>query len=460
MAKYPFTYYSIAGLVMRVGLSIGLSGFSTLFLTRVVSGMLCYGALIASASMLGRRYGWKPTTLVLLVVTVPNVQFQFSTINPNGFEIAMTVLLASTIIALRHDALHSTRMPLRLEITLLLAILTAGWARPLSIAWTGLLLLILLIPAHGRRPVLFRLRKPMICGVFLLVFFELFWLYYQATGTMTTTSVGEMDEWHALSPLIRLGSIILRFGPMIVQAFGTMGQLDTNVPVLALVIWLVIGVVVIASFATGTRRGDLRPRVAGLVLTGSVLVVVVESYHAAFGWQGRYWLPPVTAALILLIPWLQGRALSARTQMKVWSTAAGMTVFISFSSLIFNMWRYRFGFRSPFIRFSEVPYPWRYPAWTPPGGTTLFYFAAGATSLAFLVACWAFSQSLRRGAASPVEGADASHPADDPTTADVYLPSRPRLTPRSVRDRDDSESRDAGVSESTASDPPHGESTC
>lgn len=419
MAKYPMAYYAIAGSTMRAGLAVGLSGFSTLFLARLVSGVVCYLMIGVGGWMLARRYDGRGVTAVMMLACVPNAHFLFSSINPNGFEIAAAILLAAVVVVLRHDAINLGRVPPLHQVLLLFAVLACGWSRPLGIAWAGLLLLTLLIPVKGRRPTLMYLSAVAQVVLWAAVVLLLAWLVYQATGTNTKSSSGDLAEWESLPPGVQVAAIAVRFGTLITMGFGLLGWADTQIPVAALFVWLLVGTGVLAAFATGSKRADLRPRVAGIVVLGSALVVAVESYLGGFGWQGRYWLPPLAACLVLLAPSLQGRSLSSRRMRSLWWVVVICTVGVGVYSLIYNMWRYRFGFSVPFVRFEAMPYPWQDPVWDPPGGVGLFYVCAAAWVVSSALAVLMLSRIARRPI---VDSRDVAGHAQGPDGRSITTP--------------------------------------
>jgi len=375
MTRYPVFYYAYTGLFLGLGQALALSGFATLFLARFFSGVLCYSVVALTASLTGRRYGWRPAGAVLALAMVPTAQFLFSSINPNGAEIALAMLLTSIVLAIRHDILHTGRASTALQIGAPLAMLALGSTRPLSIAWAGLIICVLLLPVNGR-PLLLQLRHWCSLALVGVATFCLGWLVYQASGTMTETSVGDVADWEALSTPVKVVSVFLRFGTMIRQSFGTLGWLDTDLPIIALFVWLLVGTVFVTAFMDRSDRAELRPRVAAVFFILSSLVVMVQSYHAAFGWQGRYWYPAVAAVLVLLVPTLSAERISTPSGRRAFLLVAITTQVISWSSLVYNMWRYRFGFHEPFIRFQAIPYPWQPPQWSPSGGASAFYVAS------------------------------------------------------------------------------------
>ena len=372
MARYPMTYYAIAGFSMRIGLASGLSGFSTLILARVVSGVVGYLLLGLASWLLARRFGWQAATIPILALMVPNTHFLLNSINPNGFEIAATAALAACVISIRHDVLRTGKCSTSLQVLLVVLILAAGWTRPLSVVWTGMILLILWVPGRRRRPLLFELSKPLVVLIFVGVAFLLGWFYYEATGTRTE-SVG-VDEWEKLPAWLQFWMVVTRFGDMFRNGYGLLGWADYEIPLFSFILWILVACAVTTALIVGSRRTVLRPRIAAFVVLGSMVVITLQSVQTGFGWQGRYWLPPLAGALVLLVPAIQGRGVPARQRNKLWWILTGVTGLLTLHALFFNLWRYQFGLNAPFWRFSALPYPRDGVdvAWYPAGGIALF----------------------------------------------------------------------------------------
>ncbi len=289
MARYPMTYYAIAGFSMRIGLASGLSGFSTLILARVVSGVVGYLLLGLASWLLARRFGWQAATIPILALMVPNTHFLLNSINPNGFEIAATAALAACVISIRHDVLRTGKCSTSLQVLLVVLILAAGWTRPLSVVWTGMILLILWVPGRRRRPLLFELSKPLVVLIFVGVAFLLGWFYYEATGTRTE-SVG-VDEWEKLPAWLQFWMVVTRFGDMFRNGYGLLGWADYEIPLFSFILWILVACAVTTALIVGSRRTVLRPRIAAFVVLGSMVVITLAECA-----DGLWLAGPVLAA--------------------------------------------------------------------------------------------------------------------------------------------------------------------
>lgn len=373
MARYPLLYYAVVGSFMKLGLSIGLSGFSTLILGRIASGMLSYFMIAYAAVLMKKRFGIYGATIPLIALLVPNAHFLMNSINPNGFEIAASAALAATVVAVIHDIHVHAQVSARLQVLLVSLVLVAGWIRPLSVAWTGLLLLLLILPIGRKRPAFLQLSKVTVIAILLLAGFLLSWFYWEATGTRTETTQGDISDWRGLPKWLQLGVVLSRFGELVQNGYGLLGWADTQLPIFSLILWLIVCAVTLAQFAAAKHSSIFGSKVSLGYLIGSMLVVTVESIYAGFGWQGRYWIPAIAIALVLLTPNLTGAALSSRHKRTSWLTLQIITTLLIVHALIYNLWRYQYGLRTPFVRFSALPFPTAGAEWSPAGGERLFY---------------------------------------------------------------------------------------
>jgi hypothetical protein len=374
MARYPLTYYAVVGAALKSGLALGLSGFSTLILARIVSGVLCYGALAVAGIVLARRFGIIAASLPILTLLVPNAHFLMNSINPNGFEIAACAAVAALIVAFRHDVHVSGTVNLKLQTALLVFTLVAGWTRPMSIVWVGLLLLLLLAPIRDRKCPLRYFNKALLAMLFIVVLFILTWFVWEATGTQTETVAGDINDWRSLPIWLQVGVVIFRFGELLKNGYGLLGWADTELPIFSLILWIMAATGVLTAFATGSRQHSTRPQHALIYVVSTAIAVTAESVYAGFGWQGRYWIPALAAGLILLTPSLSGARLAPLRQAHLAATLGFITIGLTVHGLLFNLWRYQFGVNVPFVRFTALPIPTPNPDWSPAGGSELFYF--------------------------------------------------------------------------------------
>lgn len=376
MTTYPVVYYTFAGSVMHVGLAAGLSGPHTLLLTRVASALLSLLLVGLAAFVVGRRLGWRPALVPLLAGCTPMAVYMFASINPNGFEIAAATLLAATVVAVRHDAASGTGPSPRLQALLVASTMALVGSRPLSVAWATALLLVLLFPLPARESPVRRLHALVLVMLAAAVAWGVAWMLW-SNAVRESAGLGD-EDWDAYPLVLRTLLVVLKFGDLVRQAVGMFGWADTPLPIAAVVAWLVLATVcVVAMRRPRPYRPSTPAHVAVAYLGLTALVVYLQSTVGAFGWQGRYWLPAVVAFLVLL-----GPSLSRDARGPLITAAAGL-LSIQMFALVWQLWRYMYGYETFYNRFESVPWPDPTPGWHPAGGEAAVLFA-GALALALV----------------------------------------------------------------------------
>lgn len=166
MARYPWGYYAPVGAVLWFANAAGLSGESTLLVTRTFSGLLGWGIVALSGAVLARRFGSAAAVCAVAIAVTPMSLFLMSSVNPNGFEIATAVATASAVVAIRHDVHSHGRAGTPIQAFLVVVSLLLGLARPASVVWLGLMIVLLLVPlGKPRRSVLSGLDKKWIAAL-------------------------------------------------------------------------------------------------------------------------------------------------------------------------------------------------------------------------------------------------------------------------------------------------------
>ncbi|MEP7368015.1 MAG: DUF2142 domain-containing protein [Dermatophilaceae bacterium] len=409
MTRYPPLYYAAAGVVIRVALAAGASGHEALVATRIASGAACLAMVLLGAALLRRRFSGPGPALMVLAALTPVSLSLFSTVNPNGVEIAAAVLTSAFVCVLREDYRHSSHAHPWLLAGFVVSLTILTWTRPLSLVWAGLLLGALLLPG-GMLPALRRRRPELIAfGVAVLCLAAAAgWLIY-STATRTLGAHDDNAQWSKFPLPVKIVMVFLKFGDLLKQMMGLMGS-DTTLPLMLELTWSILTVVVLCLFAYGARRATTSLSNATAFALSSVFVVGTYSVLTAFGWQGRYWLPAVAAALILCVPSLQGRHLDARSSKRLAVGAATLFALMQVSGFLWHLWRYVYGVSSSYPRFEPIPLPRPIAGWLPPIGQPLTFalLLIGTASLTLLLLRDSWRTPRRAETAAPAH-ADASH---------------------------------------------------
>jgi hypothetical protein len=135
MARYPPAYYVVVGWALRAGVAAGLDGPSAVLLARAVSGAWAVGALFAAAILLRRVMAPAAVLASVLLATAPLTLFVSAAVNPNGVEVAVTVLASAAVVVLRAGAASGAPCHRPAMLALALAAPVVALVRPTS--WCG-----------------------------------------------------------------------------------------------------------------------------------------------------------------------------------------------------------------------------------------------------------------------------------------------------------------------------------
>lgn len=376
MTRYPPLYYGLLGSALRVGAALDVDGPTLLVLGRVASGLLSVLMVSVAASMLRRRFGAVPVVVALAVAVVPSVWAHAAAINPNGFETASAVLLAAAVACVRVDARRAGVVRIPTQIALLVTVAALAWARPLSVVWAGLMAALLLLPVRPRTEDrrgtrLSGLSWPVVAGVAVLLVGALAWM---AWSTQTRSIESTADDPPSGGALVLL--IAFRFFDMVREAVSLLGWGDTMLPMGTFLPWLCVGAGAIGALCAGSREHSTRPRHALAVAVGAILAVGVHSYVSVFGWQGRYVLPVIAGCVVLLVPAMSGGLLEGGRRVRVALVVSVVSAVLMVVSLLWNLGRYAYGYRSFYSRFIQMPLPDGPPTWEPLTGVGSVVLAA------------------------------------------------------------------------------------
>lgn len=366
MTRYPPLYYLGAGLVLRVALAAGASGQDAMLAARIASGAASLAMVALAAVTLRRRFSGPGPGLMLLIGLTPVSLSLFSAVNPNGVEIAAAVLSAAFVVALRHDVARHGRPSAPVLLGLIAALVALTWTRPLGLVWTGLLFAIAVLPGglRPRRP--HRLELAVVVLGVLNLLAAVGWFVY-AAQTRTIRDEDVETSWSDLSLPVKAVMVALKFGGLLQQMIGLVGS-DTPLPLLVVLLWCLVAAVTIAVLAIGSGRTSTGLRHVVAFTVGSIAAVGGYSMLTAFGWQGRYWLPAVAAALVLTVPSLRGRHLAARTIRRMTVGVGAFFVTMQVVGFLWHLWRYVYGVDTTYYRFDAIPRPLPTVGWLPPIG--------------------------------------------------------------------------------------------
>ncbi|MDQ3898576.1 MAG: DUF2142 domain-containing protein [Actinomycetota bacterium] len=294
--RYPPAYYLYAGSATLLA-----DGATAVYLMRFLTLLAC-AALLASAFSSARRSRspWPVTALVL--ACTPMVLFFMGGVNPQGPELAAGIALWSSALAL----FSSVRGPDgvagpvsgRLLARCLITMAVLAVVRPMSIAWLGLIVIVVLV-ARSTVPTfraVLRRRATILGGlaIGLLVGASAAWILARDALRQWSRPVDMEASRAALFSVSKLDDEVR-------EMVGIFGWLDTPAPGLVYLVWFgAVGLVVGLAAAVANRR----ERLALIVIVAVSVMVPVASELSSYGesgfaWQGRYILA-FSAGLVVL----------------------------------------------------------------------------------------------------------------------------------------------------------------
>lgn len=430
MTRYPPIYYLLVGIPMRIMLAIGVSGSRMLVLTRVVSGLISAALMGWAAWAASRRFGKAPAVLAVAVTLTPQFLFLSASVNPNGFEIASAFAVAAFVMSAFFDARHGGRIRADTSVGLIVCSLCLGLARPASLVWLVVLLALTLLRVDGKG-VWRRFPAWLMAAVGVVVAISAVWFVYLNTLRGGGISDHDRANWAAISPVERALFVILKFDDLMESGYGSLGWMDTQLPLLFFIVWLIVAAYCVGHLlVTGGRRPLLRPRWALAALAAFMVAVAGQSYLAAFGWQGRYFLPCLAAFIVLLIPAMALHSATHETVTRMAITVTLINVVLDAASLFWNLGRYLYGYKTAFVRFTTLPFAKHRGSWQPFFGLSapLWFGTVGMALVAVVLVVILRSGAGRSPltpAVSPAPDARAlSSDTRDATIPDALMPGQ------------------------------------
>lgn len=281
-ALYPPYYYGIVGLpAAAVGRA---SSVATMRAASAVFAVLVLTAALVLLLRSSRREWAVPMTIVAVT---PMALSLMGAINPNGAEIAMFVLLWALTLRLLTDAQASPRWMVAWSS---LAGFTVMMRPSSAVSLAGLIVIaaVACSPTRRRelttRPMLIRLAVPMVVAAAA----AFAWQRYSAFRIEDDRVGLSGNIWEAIVDSIG------QWGEYLRQSVGVLGWLDTTLPFLTYVLWIVavaVAVVCASVAGSGRRRLILPITFVAFWLAMPLAINGVSGTRAGLVYQGRYGLP-------------------------------------------------------------------------------------------------------------------------------------------------------------------------
>ncbi|MFE7526003.1 DUF2142 domain-containing protein [Kitasatospora sp. NPDC057542] len=292
--RYHPAYYFAVGWP-----SLLLPGKTAFYLMRLMSAAIC-SALVASAVVSAAEWRRRSFTMLgVVAATTPMSLFMFGVVNPNGPEIAASILVWSAALALLRspdpELLNRRLARLGIGAVVLISI------RPLGLIWLpGAVFFALLLGSKDALRAVLRHRATWVWGGLTLVttVLALLWSSTHPDHSVINTPRG-------LTPLAAARKTFDNGLTYIKQMIGYFGWLDAEPPAATLLLWCAV---VVALVLLALCYARLRDALAVLgVLAGIVVIPLVaqamQARELGMIWQGRYLLPfavglPIVCAVI------------------------------------------------------------------------------------------------------------------------------------------------------------------
>lgn len=343
--NYPPLYYLLVGWPSRFR-----SSDRALYLMRVLSALIG-AAFLASAFMSAQRLGrW--AVLGVAAAATPMTFFLTSVLNPSGVEIASSVAIWASTVALARARSVDTRLIARATVAWVVCVNT----RSLTIALVAFAPLVLLLTADvpRRRELFATPARRVCCGIAVLG---------ALTAAAWASTLGRLSRAAFLPHMpFTFADGIHRTWKIFTQSVAAFGLLEVRVllvSVVFLVMWAIL--VVVALRSGGPRDGTV---LVGLVVASilfPIIVSLIQPVPILAAWQGRYSLPlwvgvPVVAGGIL--------STSRRAVSPAWSRRLAVAFAAGFglaqiAGFVVTARRYTVGSHGSFLYFVD-------PSWTGP----------------------------------------------------------------------------------------------
>ena len=359
-AGHPPVYYLLVGWIGR----LAPSAFGVM-LMRIWSVLLCATAVLVATTVLARRAGTMEPAIAALTAFSPVAAFLAGSVNPQTFEICLTI----TAFALTWDLFSDLTArgdgpgpPLIRYAAPLATSLALGLTRPLSAAF--LLAAVVVGVVLSRIPWRSLLRPAALLGLAVSLVGVPAAIAFEILAGHSSVSLVPADVPSTYSGIQRLLDTV---GTMVIQAGGVVSSLEAGASSLAVGGFVVATLTMLLVAAlVGERRATL---VAWAVVAGALALPVVANIPNVVElkiviWQGRYGLPLVgialAAAAIALLP--PGTTVDHRLRRRTLSIVCWSMAIAHLGGWWFAMYRWAVGIGGPMWWPSRAgwhpPLPW------------------------------------------------------------------------------------------------------
>ncbi|WP_282948089.1 DUF2142 domain-containing protein [Cellulomonas endometrii] len=375
VARYNPVYYALVGLPSLAG-----SSEVTLYAMRLVGAALnaLLVALAARTVAELRRWHWPAAALVASLT--PMTFFVFSSLTPQGPEIAGAAVTWLLLLALTRepdDALLTQRM-WRLVVASGLFVI----ARGLSPAYLLLVIAAVVLAAPRPAVVLDLVRNsriwPQIAACAALAVAGV--VYTLASGSLALGIVLP-DETLTARGVVR--TMLGNTSAYLEQLLGVFGWGDTHLSLWTL---LLAGSVVLLVLLVGLAFGTLRERLAvGAVVVATFLlpiVVQLQSFReTGMVWQGKYVMPLAIGALLIAGFGAEREPMTAAVARPLLRAVVAVVAVVQVTAVAVNLHRNVNGVNGSWFTVTSE-------SWTPPGGPVLWLVVQALLWAGVLVLAW------------------------------------------------------------------------
>jgi len=345
-------------------------------LLSILWSALLLGLALTTAAVLSRS---RLLVAAVAIATTPLVVFLASVVNPSGLQISAAVATWTTGLVLVVE--HRHRPPPLLVAGCAVSASLLALSGGICALWLALIALTLAALAPGAIADLWRTRQVRLattgvtaCGVAAVAF-------ALHADSLAVLPVGKAVAAH-ISTIGIVVDALGRTGPILRQAVGTFGWLDTPSPLGVLLgWWFAVGLLVTLGLVTAWRRQAVV--LAGLLTVAVALptaIMASQARHDGLIWQARDGMPLYVGIPLVAAIALHQRATSS-TRRETWlhdrivrwllGLLAGGIALGQLADFAWALRRYTVGLGSTLNPLDKVP-----GGWAPPVPTLLLLAAA------------------------------------------------------------------------------------